>query len=259
VLVFVPGVAEILALLERLGALSEQLAASSSSSRQQEKGQGHGHVRELKSSLKLVAIHGSIPYEEQAAAWEPVAEGQLKVVVATNAAESSITLPDVDVVICLGTRRLVEFDQESGSSRLVTRFVSQASAHQRAGRTARTRPGTVFRLYPGALWEQMLPYDLPEVHSAPLDKVLLEFKTLVQGPVLPVVARLVEPPELARAQAALTTLFEHGLTAGQHARATRRAAGQAARLAARCGWLGSRRSSRRRRSCRRRGRARCST
>ena len=81
--------------------------------------------------------------ETEACPWAGRAEGVTKVILATNAAESSLTLPDVDVVIDLGSYKQVSYDEERKMTQLVRTWVSRASATQRAGRTARVRPGTV--------------------------------------------------------------------------------------------------------------------
>jgi HrpA-like RNA helicase len=111
----------------------------------------------------VVPIHSDIPFEEQEAAFQPVEANKIKVVIATNAAESSITLPDVDVVICLGTHKVVEYDHATNRVALVNRYISKASAAQRAGRTGRTRPGTVYRLYSSVLYESLNEHDPAEV------------------------------------------------------------------------------------------------
>lgn len=82
----------------------------------------------------VVGIHSDIPYEEQEMAFAPVPPDKIKVIIATNAAESSITLPDVDVVICFGTHKVVRFDIRTGRAQLVNQYISKASASQRAGR-----------------------------------------------------------------------------------------------------------------------------
>ena len=94
----------------------------------------------------VVAIHSDIPFEEQMEAFE-VHSDMVKIVVATNSAESSITLPDCDHVICLGSAKRMEYKLKEHRVQLVHRWISKASATQRAGRTARVRPGTVWRLY----------------------------------------------------------------------------------------------------------------
>ena len=78
---------------------------------------------------------------EQVRAFEPAPPGTTKIVAATNAAESSVTLPDVDVVIDLGVCKSARWDAGRGCACLTRTWVSRASATQRAGRTGRVRPG----------------------------------------------------------------------------------------------------------------------
>eukprot|EP00516_Mucochytrium_quahogii_P000353 CAMPEP_0203746210 /NCGR_PEP_ID=MMETSP0098-20131031/1717_1 /ASSEMBLY_ACC=CAM_ASM_000208 /TAXON_ID=96639 /ORGANISM=" , Strain NY0313808BC1" /LENGTH=1770 /DNA_ID=CAMNT_0050634215 /DNA_START=136 /DNA_END=5448 /DNA_ORIENTATION=+ len=160
--------------------------------------------------INVIPIHSSIPYEEQMDAWSEPKEREVKVIIATNSAESSLTLPDVDTVICLGIRREVEFNQESKTSGLAYRWISKASATQRAGRTGRTRPGVVYRLYTNKSWEMMNDFDLPEIHSSPLENVVLDMKSFLEGAVIPMLRNVIDPPSLRRTQDALTTLFDQG-------------------------------------------------
>ena len=67
----------------------------------------------------------------------------MKVVVATNAAESSLTLPDVDNVICFGLCKRIEYNEQSHRQHLSSSWISRANAKQRAGRAGRVRPGQV--------------------------------------------------------------------------------------------------------------------
>jgi HrpA-like RNA helicase len=71
----------------------------------------------------------------------------LQIVIATNAAESSLTLPEVDNVICLGLCKQIVYNEASHRQMLTPTWISRASATQRAGRTGRVRPGTVYRMY----------------------------------------------------------------------------------------------------------------
>ena len=87
--------------------------------------------------LKLYCIHSDIAFEEQEEALAPAGPDEVKIVIATNAAESSITLPDVDDVICLGTHKALRYDPTSHRVSLVNTWISKASATQRAGRTGR--------------------------------------------------------------------------------------------------------------------------
>ena len=83
----------------------------------------------------VIAIHSEIPFEEQEQALVAAKPNEIKVIVATNAAESSLTLPDVDTVICLGTQKSIEYDASTHSVQLIKKWISKSSAIQRAGRT----------------------------------------------------------------------------------------------------------------------------
>ena len=129
----------------------------------------------------VVAIHSEIPYEEQELAFQPAPAGKVKVILATNAAESSITLPDVDVVICLGTHKELGYDPASHRTQLVNAWVSKASATQRAGRTGRVRPGIVFRLYSRKLHDEAFTeHSAAAVHQRPLQDVVLGMWVMLQ-------------------------------------------------------------------------------
>ena len=91
-----------------------------------------------------------------------------KVIAATNAAESSVTLPDVSLVVCLGGQKVVVCD-ERGTTRLMKTWISKASATQRAGRTARVAPGVVVRLYPKEALDQLPDHDAAEITRQPLE------------------------------------------------------------------------------------------
>ncbi|WP_411026122.1 helicase-related protein, partial [Salmonella sp. s54727] len=85
----------------------------------------------------MLELHGDLPVEQQARVLQPHADGRRRVVLATNVAESSVTLPGVRVVIDSGLAREPRFDPTSGFSRLEVVAIAQASADQRAGRAGR--------------------------------------------------------------------------------------------------------------------------
>lgn len=120
VLVFVPGMNEIVAVTEAI----EQLC-----------------VEGIK--YTCVPIHSDIPFEDQFDAFQKPTAGEVKVIIATNAAESSVTLPAVDNVICTGLCKQIIYNETSHRQMLMPTWISKASATQRAGRTGRVRPGTV--------------------------------------------------------------------------------------------------------------------
>ncbi len=98
-------------------------------------------------SVVILPLHGDLPLEAQAAALSPDPQGRRRIVLATNVAESSVTLPGVRVVIDAGLAREPRFDPNSGFSRLETVSISQASADQRAGRAGRVAEGFAYRLW----------------------------------------------------------------------------------------------------------------
>jgi ATP-dependent helicase HrpB len=99
-------------------------------------------------SADLVILHGELSVAEQHAALAPAPAGTRRIVLATNVAESSVTLPGIRAVIDSGLAREPRLDPNTGFSRLVTVAISQASADQRAGRAGRVAEGVAYRLWP---------------------------------------------------------------------------------------------------------------
>lgn len=123
-------------------------------------------------AARLLPLHGELPVEAQSAALSPDPEGRRRIVLATNVAESSVTLPGVRVVIDAGLTREPRFDPNSGFSRLETVTVSQASADQRAGRAGRVAEGWAYRLWPES--QRLEPARTPEIAQVELAGLRLE-------------------------------------------------------------------------------------
>ncbi|MGB3499936.1 MAG: helicase-related protein, partial [Rhodanobacter lindaniclasticus] len=98
--------------------------------------------------IDVVPLHGELSLTEQQHALAPAEPGTRRIVLATNVAESSITLPGIRAVIDSGLAREPRFDPNSGFTRLETVVISQASADQRAGRAGRVAAGVAYRLWP---------------------------------------------------------------------------------------------------------------
>src|SRR5690606_23980521 len=130
--------------------------------------------------------HGELPVERQA---ELLAEHATdrRIVLATNVAESSVTLPGVRAVIDSGLAREPRFDPNSGFSRLVTVAISQASADQRAGRAGRVAPGICLRLWPQS--QRLEPSRRAEIEQVDLCGLLLEIRVWGNDSL-----RFVDPP-----------------------------------------------------------------
>ncbi|KAJ1458668.1 hypothetical protein M885DRAFT_428282, partial [Pelagophyceae sp. CCMP2097] len=192
ILVFVPGMADIVDLTERF----ETQSAKSADGR----------------SFVCVPVHSDIAHEEQARAFAPAEARTIKIVIATNAAESSVTLPDCDDVIDLGTHKALRYDAASHRAVLAPAWISRASAIQRMGRTGRVRPGRVWRLYSKHLFEcRLMDHQRSEIHRQPLDQVVLDLRAMLDAAVAPLLAQTLEPPAFEHVQASLRSLRQNGL------------------------------------------------
>jgi ATP-dependent helicase HrpB len=124
--------------------------------------------------VDLYPLYGQLPQKVQNAALAPAPEGRRKVVLATNIAETSLTIEGVGVVVDGGYCRTPRLDLASGMSRLMTRRISRASARQRLGRAGRTGPGVCLRLWDRGVHAGLLPFDPPEIQVADLAPLALE-------------------------------------------------------------------------------------
>lgn len=175
-LVFLPGQAEIRRVAEQLG---EALAG--------------------RDDILLCPLHGELELSAQRAAIEPAPAGKRKVVLATNIAETSLTIDGVRVVVDAGLARVPRFDPASGMTRLDTQRISRASATQRAGRAGRLEPGACYRLWSQAQHEQLSAYSSAEILQADLAGLALQ---LLRWGVTPQeLSWLDVPPPAAYAQA----------------------------------------------------------
>jgi ATP-dependent helicase HrpB len=122
--------------------------------------------------LEVVALHGELSLAEQQLALAPADAGVRRVVLATNVAESSVTLPGIRAVVDAGLAREPRFDPQSGFTRLETVNISQASADQRAGRAGRVAEGMAYRLWPQS--RRLEPSRTAEIEQAELSGLALE-------------------------------------------------------------------------------------
>jgi ATP-dependent helicase HrpB len=150
VLVFMPGAYEISRTIEAIGDLNSARGWT------------------------LLPLYGDLPPAEQDRAVRP-GPGR-KVVVATNVAETSITIAGVHAVIDAGLARLARFDPHRGINTLLIEPISQAAADQRAGRAGRTAPGRCLRLWTEREHRGRAPHEIPEIRRIDLAEILLLLK-----------------------------------------------------------------------------------
>jgi ATP-dependent helicase HrpB len=126
----------------------------------------------IENNVALLPLHGSLPASEQTLALR--ANPRRKVILATNIAETSLTIDGVTVVIDSGLARLPSFDPHRGLDRLELKKISQASAAQRAGRAGRTAPGRCVRLWSPKEQAALKEFESPEIQRVDLCPVILD-------------------------------------------------------------------------------------
>ncbi|KAG0269632.1 hypothetical protein DFQ27_002853 [Actinomortierella ambigua] len=131
------------------------------------------------SELIICPIYSSLPTDMQGKIFEPTPEGARKVVLATNIAETSITIDGVKYVIDTGFSKMLSYNPKTGMESLVVTPCSRASANQRAGRAGRVGPGKCFRLYTQWAFHNEMDQDTaPEIQRINLNSVVLSLKSL---------------------------------------------------------------------------------
>ena len=138
---------------------------------------GEGEINRVAAALSdlpcdIRPLFGAMPFEAQRAAL--ATSPQRKIVLATSIAETSLTIPDIRVVVDAGRARRARFDPASGMSRLVTERVTRAEAKQRRGRAGRVAPGTCYRLWTKGEEGALAAFPPPEIMAADLTGLALE-------------------------------------------------------------------------------------
>ncbi|KAH6791403.1 RNA helicase family protein [Perilla frutescens var. frutescens] len=129
--------------------------------------------------LIICPIYANLPTELQAKIFEPTPEGARKVVLATNIAETSLTIDGIKYVIDPGFSKMKSYNPRTGMESLLVTPISKASANQRAGRSGRTGPGKCFRLYTAYNFQHDLEDNtVPEIQRTNLANVVLMLKSL---------------------------------------------------------------------------------
>ena len=142
---------------------------------------GQREIRWLRQQLSFanevccIELYGGLALAEQRVALTPLAKGQgIKLVLATNVAETSLTIPDIDVVVDSGRERQAKYLPKYQFTQLQTRYISQAAATQRAGRAGRTGPGYCFRMWPEGMQQGFAAYAVPAIESEDLRSLVIE-------------------------------------------------------------------------------------
>ncbi|PBJ80492.1 RNA helicase [Trypanosoma cruzi cruzi] len=201
VLIFLPGMAEIMRCMEQLKSNPR-----------------------LSNSCLMYNLHSSLGSSEQHGVFQRPPKGKRKVVIGTNIMETSITIDDAVFVIDSGKAKENRYDARKSLSQLVTVNVSKANCRQRQGRAGRVREGFCFRLFTSAQFEALDDHQLCEMHRVPLEGLILQIYSLNLGDEVEYLQKALSPPEERAVRGsvrALTTLgaltLDKRLTSlGQH-------------------------------------------
>ncbi|KAK7390112.1 hypothetical protein VNO78_25411 [Psophocarpus tetragonolobus] len=130
-------------------------------------------------ALCVLPLYAMLPAAAQLRVFEEVREGERLVVVATNVAETSLTIPGIKYVVDTGREKVKNYDPANGMETYEVQWISKASAAQRAGRSGRTGPGHCYRLYSSAAFNNEFPeYSPAEIEKVPVHGVVLLLKSM---------------------------------------------------------------------------------
>ncbi|KAK8866102.1 hypothetical protein IAR55_001253 [Kwoniella newhampshirensis] len=158
------------------------------------------------SKYSIHYLHSTIPAAEQKEVFRPPPEGVRRIILATNIAETSITIPDVVYVVDTARVKEKRYDPDRHMSSLVSAWVGSSNLNQRAGRAGRHRDGEYYGLVSKNRLASLDPHQLVEMKRSDLSNVVMHVKALNLGEVEEVLAATIEPPESNRIVAAMDVL-----------------------------------------------------
>lgn len=129
--------------------------------------------------MHILPLYSLLPTKDQMKVFEPPPDGSRQVILATNVAETSLTIPGIRYVFDCGRSKERRYDRLSGVQSFEVGWISKASANQRSGRAGRTGPGHCYRLYSSAVYERDFPeFSDPELLRMPIEGVVLQLKAM---------------------------------------------------------------------------------
>jgi ATP-dependent RNA helicase DHX37/DHR1 len=129
--------------------------------------------------VRVLPLYSMLSTELQMRVFEPCPADERLIVVATNVAETSLTIPGIKYVVDSGREKKKVYDKVTGTSQFVVGWISKASANQRTGRAGRTGPGHCYRVYSGACFgDQFEEFSAPEILRNPIEPSVLQMKAM---------------------------------------------------------------------------------
>ncbi|WFD29457.1 RNA helicase [Malassezia sp. CBS 17886] len=178
------------------------------------------HPRLGGADVQVHVLHSAIASETQNTVFDVPPPGVRKIVLATNIAETGITIPDITCVIDTGKHREMRYDEKRKISKLVDCFVARSNAKQRRGRAGRVQHGLCFHLFTRMRHDELLDaHPLPEMLRLSLQELALKLKVMpvrIGDSVEGALAQALDPPLTVNVQRAVAALVEvHALTANE--------------------------------------------
>ncbi|KFH47355.1 putative ATP-dependent RNA helicase-like protein [Hapsidospora chrysogenum ATCC 11550] len=166
------------------------------------------------SSLHVLPLHASLETREQKRVFANPPHGKRKVVVATNVAETSITIDDIVAVIDSGKVKETSFDPQTNMRKLAETWASRAACKQRRGRAGRVQEGKCYKLYTRNLEQQMAERPEPEIRRVPLEQLCLSVRAMGMRDVAWFLGRSPTPPDAPAIEGAMKLLRRMGALDG---------------------------------------------
>ncbi|XP_045863863.1 ATP-dependent RNA helicase TDRD9 [Meles meles] len=164
--------------------------------------------------LQVYPLHSSVTLEEQNNVFLSPVPGYRKIILSTNIAESSVTVPDVKYVIDFCLTRTLVCDEDTNYQSLRLSWASKTSCDQRKGRAGRVSKGYCYRLIPKDFWDSSIPdHVVPEMLRCPLGSTILKVKLLDMGEPRALLATALSPPSLSDIERTILLLKEVGALA----------------------------------------------
>ncbi|KAG0263893.1 hypothetical protein BG011_007847 [Mortierella polycephala] len=169
------------------------------------------------SQFSLWPLHSSISSEGQSQVFDIPPPGIRKIVMATNIAETGITIPDVTIVIDTGKSKQIKFDEKKRVTTLQERFIAKANARQRRGRAGRVQEGVCFHMFSRMTFDEYMPeYQMPEIMRMPLEELCLMIKMCELGEIANVLGSALDAPPVKAIENAIQALQDvRALTSSQ--------------------------------------------
>ncbi|XP_025196518.1 putative ATP-dependent RNA helicase DHX30 [Melanaphis sacchari] len=163
-------------------------------------------LQQRPNNFEIMFAHSKLTPEKQIEIMKPASDGRRKVVLATNIAETSITINDVVYVVDTGMQNISSWNAEKGIKLLDRCWVSQANAKQRRGRAGRTRPGECYHLYSLDRFKNFSEFPTPEIQLTPLEHTIITLKIHSQDKAKVVLSKLLNSPSVETIDIAVSEL-----------------------------------------------------